>query len=110
MPDSYMVNHNEPLSTCHNALVDVAVSQGGLGLVILFTTVVLACVRSLKSWKHLSRTEKDTAMTYGLTAVTILGGAMFLSDVFYLNSPTTVVFWYLFGQWMAVIGQHRQKA
>ena len=110
MPDSYMVNHNEPLSTCHNALVDVAVSQGGLGLVILFVTVAWAGIWSLKRWKYLDRTQKDTAMTYGLTAVTILGGAMFLSDVFYLNSPTTVAFWYLFGQWMAVIGVDKQKA
>ena len=107
MPDSYMVLHNEPLSTCHNALVDVAVSQGGLGFAILLITIVLACVRSIKGWKLMDRAAKDDTMLFGLCACVTLGGAMFLSDVFYINSPTTVVFWYFFGQWMAGVTAKR---
>lgn len=107
MPDCYMATHDEPLAACHNMVADIAASQGVTGVIILAATVALAAVKSVKGWKYLSRREKDEAMLFGLAAATTVGGAMFISDVFYINSPTTVVFWFCFGQWMARVSIRR---
>lgn len=105
MPDSYMVNHNEPLNTFHNMFVDVAVSQGGVGLIILFAAIVLIIIRITKNAKHYTDEQRDEAMMFGLSAFAIAAGAMFLSDVIYINSPTTVLFWYFLGRVIAVKGE-----
>ncbi|MBQ7248287.1 MAG: O-antigen ligase family protein [Lachnospiraceae bacterium] len=110
MPDCYMATHDEPLAACHNMVVDIAASQGITGLIILTFAVVLIASRSLRGWKSLTRERRDLAMTYGLPAVTILGGAMFLSDVFYINSPTTVTFWFCLGKWMAEITDQKASS
>ena len=40
-------------------------------------------------------------MQYGGALFVILCGAMFVSDIFYINTPTAAVFWYLLGHALA---------
>ena len=102
LPDSYMVTHVAPIKTFHNAVVDVGVSQGVIGLGILLVSLAAAVRTGLQKRKTLQTTEqKDTFALLGCALFVILCGAMFVSDIFYINTPTAAVFWYLLGHALA---------
>ena len=90
------------INTMHNMVVDVAVSQGILGLVLLVVTAVMLVLKMLRGWLAFDCAERSEAMLFLLPVMTVLGGALTLSDIFYLNTPTTVVFWYMLGQYISL--------
>ena len=93
---------NRAINTMHNMVIDVAVSQGILGLVLLAVTAAVLVVSMIRGWLRFTPQEREEAMLFLLPVLTVLGGSLTLSDIFYLNTPTTVVFWTMLGHYMAL--------
>ena len=55
-----------------------------------------AKIEGLKAGKLQTR---DQAALLGAALLPIMIGALFLSDILYMNSPSSVLFWILLGSW-----------
>lgn len=97
-PDSYMVTKENALNTFHNMWVDVAVSQGSVGFLLLMGAVFCLgkkTIRMLPGWKE----PEFFQHFFPFLVVIVIGiGAFFVSDVFYVNTPTAVIFWFCLGR------------
>lgn len=104
MPDAYMVTRENTLNTFHNVLVDVTVSQGTLGLALFLAAAALAVGRLARKVQR-ARGENELDAFWrlfpGLVVITVAVGAMFVSDILYVNTPTAVAFWFFLGRLMA---------
>ncbi|WP_434309610.1 O-antigen ligase family protein [Hominifimenecus sp. rT4P-3] len=97
-PDAYMVTKENSLNTFHNMWVDVAVSQGAVGFLLLLGAVICLgkrCIAMLRDWRE---SEFFTRAFPYLMVGTIGIGALFVSDIFYVNTPTAVIFWFCLGR------------
>lgn len=98
MPDTYIVNNDYgKFDSFHNVLVDILASQGltGIVLVIVFVMAVLIFV-----FKKLFLSGQSHSLCIQVLVVSVLVIAfdtMFISAVFYVNSPETVIFWAFLG-------------
>lgn len=98
MPDTYIVNNDYgKFDSFHNVLVDILASQGltGIVLVIVFVMAVLIFV-----FKKLFLSGQSHSLCIQVLVVSVLViafDAMFISAVFYVNSPETVIFWAFLG-------------
>ncbi len=104
MPDAYMVTRENILNTFHNVLVDVTVSQGTLGLVLFLAAAALAVrclVRQVRGGRDGEEPDAFRRLFPGLVVITVAVGAMFVSDILYVNTPTAVAFWFFLGRLMA---------
>ncbi len=95
--DSYMNQKEVSLNTFHNLFMDVLVSQGIMGILLLCAMIMVLFWRQRKILFSLSREEKRQWIFFAVAAITIALGAMFVSDIFYINSPTSVLFWCILG-------------
>ena len=64
-------------------------------LVAILRNSIRGC-RRLKAGKLQTR---DQAALLGAALLPIMIGALFLSDILYMNSPSSVLFWILLGSW-----------
>lgn len=97
--DTYIVNNgDEKFSTIHNEVLNVLVSQGIGGLIIL---IILISVILLKIFPYFYRTfdpEEFRKRNFIFSSlICIICGSMFLTGMFYSNSPSTILFWYFLG-------------
>jgi hypothetical protein len=111
-PDGYMTTRENELNTFHNMFVDILVSQGLAGCL---TALAMACVVAARTFTLLrdgeaggsrSRTGKRKSGTgdgisnrlYSVVpavlVITIGLSALALTEIFYINTPTAVLFWY----------------
>ncbi len=106
LPDTYIVNNDQTqFGSMHNALIDVLVSQGVLGaglLICLIVSVAAAVIPYL-----LRATSRNDYYCVFLLAVLlpILCTAMFYSEIFYINSPGSFLFWMFLGRLMHCVTQ-----
>ena len=101
--DSYMLNNsmNKNFSSIHNEVLNVMVSQGIIGLLILLGFIVYA----LNSYvKYYFKENNDEEQIFDNMTVSCLAGvfaqSMFLTGMFYSNSPAVICFWLFFGWFM----------
>ncbi len=94
MPDTYIVNNDHAdFDAFHSFLVDVLVSQGIVGILILLLLVLRYFGAFFKYYFKLSESCRDEAVLCIAICVMTLASALFLSHVFYVNCPTTYIFW-----------------
>lgn len=102
-PNSY-IGRTEDGYEFHNVFLSIFAGQGFLGgvLFIGFTIMILR-----KTISHLFEKKKKGLATNEIVLIcSIFGlsiGAFFLTDLFYLPTPTSVLFWVLLGYWMTAI-------
>ncbi len=103
LPETYIVNNNQSdFASMHNMFIDVMVSQGIVGLVLLavFMAFVLLFV-----FKRLFRLQAEQ---YGFCAallcviVPIVVSGFFYSEIFYMNTAGAVLFWVALGYLMTL--------
>lgn len=102
LPDCYILNKEVALNTFHNLFVDVLVSQGLAGILILLGVLVAILRSSIRGCRRLKAGKlqtRDQAALLGAALLPIIIGALFLSDILYMNSPSSVLFWILLGSW-----------
>lgn len=98
LPETYIVNNDHwDYSTMDNEVLNVFVSQGFPGLIILIVLVICA-VKFVFSriWK-LGKKEFRRASVLLLCIVMLCVSAMFQATMFYQNSPDANMFWMFLG-------------
>ncbi len=95
--------HQEGIRTYDNAYIDIAVSAGLLGLVLILAFIVLNVIRTLKVYffrKNSFESHSDSAF-YSLAAVNSAVHAcfvcIFMSLLIFAGNSTCIYFWVLLG-------------
>lgn len=105
LPDTYLINPTEDgkYDSLHNSVMDVLVSQGLLGILLL-AALVGNTIRLMKRKLCAVRQEDWYFAAFSfITAAVMVAGSMFLTMVFYLNSPETYIFWLCLGYFVEVL-------
>ena len=110
MPDTYIISNDYgKFNSFHNVVIDVLVSQGIIGIVIFF---VLGMAIFIYAVKKMIFEEKYKSLECQILFPIILLLAidsMFISAIFYVNSPETVLFWSLLGYFVWFLGKKEEK-
>ncbi|MCE5235909.1 MAG: O-antigen ligase family protein [Clostridiaceae bacterium] len=102
VPDTYLVRNPKGYmyDAYHNMLVDVLASQGILGLIAFFALAVCALKHVFRLLASVLRRGARTAL-FAAALVSALAAvvaeSLFISDLFYVNTPTSFMFWFLLG-------------
>lgn len=101
-PSTYLIHNpqNFQFDAYHNVVVDVLASQGAVGILVFFAFAFCALVRVFRLFWRAARHDTRTALFTGaLCAVlaTVLAESLFISDLFYVNTPTSFLFWFVLG-------------
>ena len=98
--ETYILNNGyKEFEAFHNMIMDVLVSQGILGLIVLGTIIIYFVVSILRKLKKVFMEDENAETTIMLMScvVMLLTSSMFLSEIFYVNNACTYVFWLLLG-------------
>ena len=98
LPDTYIVNNDHgEFDSFHNVIFDVLASQGIVGMVIVLALGISILCFSIKGI-FIKKAGRNIEVAVLLSMVIVLlAGSMFVSAIFYVNSPETVLFWTLLG-------------
>lgn len=95
LPNTYLVNNDMgAFDTTHNMFIDVLVSQGAVGILLLLAFFVCIAVLIVRRFLLV---ESNRTSIYHIALFSVLVvfacSCMFVLDVLYLNSAATVMFW-----------------
>lgn len=98
MPTTYIVNNDQTdFDAFHNTVMDILVSQGAVGIVLICIFVVIFIVYFIRRiGKKSGENRVELSMCLAICVSTI-ASAMFLSHIFYVNIATTGIFWLFAG-------------
>lgn len=99
LPETYMVNNDMgAFDSTHNMFLDVLVSQGVVGFLILIAFFVAVAVLIIKRF-FLNEQNRTSLYFIALFSVLVVFACscVFVLDVLYLNSAATVLFWSALG-------------
>ena len=98
IPETYLVNNDHgQFNNMHNMLFNLLAGQGTIGIILFIAFGIFAIVYILK------RIFKDGVEDYNylvILLVCVIAGfvaSMFLTDIIYVNSPTSIIFWLFLG-------------
>ena len=98
MPDTYIVNNDyAKFDSFHNVVIDVLVSQGTIGILLLLILGLAVFIKSMVSMIKEKRFSDIECRTLFCIVLILVIDSMFISAIFYVNSPETVAFWALLG-------------
>ena len=117
-PDLYIVQYIEShypdmfakdrIYDTHNAYLGALVMSGVVGLILLFTFLILGFIRIVKHI-HANRTVSAEFILGFALLVFILAASFFDSDLFYRCTSTSVNFWVLAGFTLTLAGDVSKK-
>ena len=100
MPETYIVNNDQgDFDSFHNVLVDVLVSQGFIGVILIVVMGILFGKYFIQEIFIYRKMECEIQFTF-LVVIMLLISSMFISAIFYVNSPETILFWMSLGYLM----------
>lgn len=100
LPETYIVNNDQgDFDSFHNVLVDTLVSQGFIGAILIVVMGVLFGKYFIQEIFINRKLECRIQFAF-LMVITLLIASMFLSAIFYVNSPETILFWMSLGYLM----------
>ncbi|MCI8940383.1 MAG: O-antigen ligase family protein [Dorea sp.] len=105
LPETYLVKNGEGVKydSLHNSVMDILVSQGIVGIVILLL-IIGNTVRLIRNKLPDIKEENRDVLLGCFSVIAAMGtGSMFLSIVFYLNAPQTYIFWLCFGYFVTIL-------
>ena len=95
VPDAYIsVEH---ISTMHNVFLDVLVSQGVVGLALFVVFLISLAKRAVRLALNASFGNRFDFKVLVATMVSIGVSALFYSEILYINTISSVVFWMIAG-------------
>lgn len=105
LPKTYLI-HNEmevKYDSLHNSVMDILVSQGAVGIVLMLA-IVGNTLLLLKKKLFLIQKENQNMAAVCFTGIAAMGtGCLFLSMVFYLNAPQAFFFWLCLGDFVTIL-------
>ena len=110
VPDAYIITNDlQKFDSMHNMPLDVLVSQGFLGILVLVWVVIQSVWKMVQNYKDISKDNyKIMLILFVLIAINAMS-SMFISTVIYINSPATFVFWMCFGYFFRIIQLEKQR-
>ena len=98
LPETYIVNNDQgEFDSFHNVVIDVLVSQGLLGIISILIIGISFFIYLVKS-VIIDQLYKIREIRILFTVVILLlVESMFISELFYVNSPETILFWMFLG-------------
>ncbi len=101
LPDTYIVNNDlSKFDAFHNTVVDILVSQGIVGIITALWFAINFIIKLSKGYNDICEDFRYESALSISVCITVLVSAMFLSHVFFVNIPTTFIFW-LFAGYLA---------
>lgn len=107
VPDTYIINttYDIDYDSMHNMPLDVLVSQGIIGIILLLSLFVNSLMIYIKRYK-LVKKENQAFAAVSIAVVLGLGaGSMFLTSIIYLSGPHAYWFWLCLGYAIALLQQ-----
>lgn len=98
MPNTYIVNNDHSdFDAFHNVVFDILVSQGIVGVLLAVGFAITVLATTFKNYTHTHENFKtETALCLSVCLM-VLVSALFLSHIFYVNCPTSFIFWAYLG-------------
>ncbi|MEE0945899.1 MAG: O-antigen ligase family protein [Acutalibacteraceae bacterium] len=98
MPDTYLVNNNHGVfNNTHNIIFNILPAQGILGFVIFLLFAVFTVIYIFKNIFKAKDGDYEYLCVMFICVICALVCSMFVTDVIYTNSPTSVIFWLFLG-------------
>ena len=96
LPETYIVSNSfQKFDAFHNSLIDLIVSQGILGFLIVATIVVYLAYLVIKNSAVFAQSPITISLLSSLVAICV--SSMFVSEIFYINNCCTFLFWVFLG-------------
>ncbi len=110
MPETYIVNNDHgDFDSFHNVVIDVLVSQGMVGIILILLMGGFYAVYLIKKiFVEKMRMNCKVNILF-VIVITLLVESMFVSSIFYVNSPETVLFWICLGYLMFSVNENKVK-
>ena len=96
LPDGYMTTRENELNTFHNMFVDILVGQGLPGELIALAMAVVIMSRAAAFFRNDGGEAGSARLWSCVPAVLVLTiglSSLALTEIFYINTPTAVLFW-----------------
>ena len=95
LPDTYIINNDHMVfNTMHNVLVDILASQGIIGLGLFLAAAIVIAVGILKKMpRYFASKHFYTYAALFSVVLTALVSSMFMTEIVYVISPLTLIFW-----------------
>lgn len=110
-PDTYLVNNPLEIKydSMHSMLVDVAASQGLIGIAVLIWLIFGTFMYLKNNAKTLTLEHFKPAMILFAILAMITAASLVITTIFYVNSPETYCFWLCFGYFMAILRSEQKE-
>ncbi|MEG0546059.1 MAG: O-antigen ligase family protein [Oscillospiraceae bacterium] len=104
LPETYIVNNDQTdFASMHNSFIDVLVSQGIIGVVIIALFISIVVFTILKKLFKLKGDDYKYSVFLLCSILPILSSMMFYSETFYMNTGGAVIFWLFLGYLMHML-------
>lgn len=101
VPETYIVNNNMTnFASMHNLFVDVLISQGLLGIGLFIIFIVLVLITVFKKLFKLNKQDYIFFVSILSLIVPIFVSSLFYSEILYINTFGSVIFWISLGYLM----------
>lgn len=107
-PDTYLTNNSaeKNFSSIHNEVLNILVGQGIVGLVVFLAFFFWVVYHYIKYF--FQPTNEPVFYNVLISCMAIAtAGAMFLTGMFYSNSPAAIMFWICLGDFMLRVEKRR---
>lgn len=106
--DSYLINNDHMhFSSMHNAFFDILVAQGAVGLLLYLALAVWCIIAVFKNWKQISMQLQGIAPAYLAVLAAMVCASCFMSEILYVCSPMSFMFWMALGALMQTVKRKR---
>ena len=98
VPETYLVNNDHgQFNNMHNMLFNLLAGQGIVGMILFVAFAIYAVIFVLK---RIFKVDDENYSYIVVMVVCVMAGfvaSMFLTDIIYVNSPNSMVFWLFLG-------------
>lgn len=109
MPQTYIVNNDfADMTTLDNEVVNILVSNGGIGLLCALALVIYVLVCIFKNFRYVNRSDKYFSALVISIPVALASAAMFSSVMFYHFSPNAIIFWFVLGRCLSFLKSNKE--
>ncbi len=110
LPNTYIINNDyADMITVDNELLNILVSNGGLGLICVLIFVIYVIIILFKCFKFTDLKERIFFALMSAIIISLAAATMFASVMFFHFTPNAVIFWFVLGRFIAFLQVSKEK-
>ncbi len=110
LPETYIVNNNQcDFGSMHNMFVDVLVSQGAVGILLLAAFMLIVLITAFTKLFKLKGERYLFCMSLLCVIVPVFVSCFFYSEIFFINTAGSVIFWMALGYLMNMLSKPKEE-